>query len=133
MDSIIRREVVELLAPPDQELWRLRGRVGQLEVQRRVGSGKVRNHVTRELPPLSEARVRKVPAKPCYNWRDLPNMEVKLRDGSWSNKLEYKYRDEAGALTGVCPCVDGVSSCDPASRQANTLIYFQGHDRHWSL
>ena len=28
MDSIIRREVVEVVAPPDQELWRLRGRSG---------------------------------------------------------------------------------------------------------
>jgi len=33
------------------------------------------------------ARMRHIPVAPGADWRDLPNMEVRLSDGTYSKKL----------------------------------------------
>lgn len=59
------------------------------------------------------ARMRHVPLAPGSDWRDLPNIEVRLSDGTMTRKLRYTYHDKkngcssTGALRGVCSCASG--------------------------
>lgn len=59
------------------------------------------------------ARMRHIPLAPGSDWRDLPNIEVRLSDGTMTRKLRYTYHDKkngcssTGALRGVCSCVEG--------------------------
>lgn len=65
------------------------------------------------------ARMRHVPLAPGSDWRDLPNMEVRLRDGTTTKKLRYTHSDKkngrssTGALRGVCACAGGGSLSFP--------------------
>lgn len=103
------------------------------------------------MSALVAARMRHIPLAPGSDWRDLPNIEVRLSDGTTTRKLRYTHhekkngRSSSGALRGVCSCAEGrcwlpkkwpwpplcppltlfVSPgkpCDPADRQFNTLI-----------
>ncbi|XP_059480711.1 DNA (cytosine-5)-methyltransferase 1-like [Neocloeon triangulifer] len=65
----------------------------------REHSEKLTDHVTRKLSPLDKARVSLVP--PGGDWRYLPNIEVKLSDGSKTTPLKYIQRN---GIKGVCPC-----------------------------
>jgi hypothetical protein len=57
--------------------------------------------------------MRHIPLAPGSDWRDLPNIEVSLSDGTLAKKLRYTYHDRkngrssSGALRGVCSCVEG--------------------------
>lgn len=57
--------------------------------------------------------MRHIPLAPGSDWRDLPNIEVRLSDGTMARKLRYTYHDKkngcssTGALRGVCSCVEG--------------------------
>uniref|UniRef100_A0A673YB15 DNA (cytosine-5)-methyltransferase n=1 Tax=Salmo trutta TaxID=8032 RepID=A0A673YB15_SALTR len=95
-----------------------------------------------QRPHLQAARMRHIPLAPGSDWRDLPNMEVRLRDGTSSKKLRYTHPDKkngrssSGALRGVCTCSGGVP-CDPADRQFNTLIpwclpHTGNRHNHWA-
>jgi len=94
----------------------------------RRGSAVLRDHITKEMNPLVEARFSLIPTTPGSDWRDLPNKVMTLRDGTQCRKLVYCYDDKkmgrssTGALRGVCSCADEVSKCDPADKQQNTLI-----------
>ena len=57
----------------------------------RRGSMELVDHMTRPLTPLEKARVELIP--PGGDWRDLPNMERKLEDGTVAKKLLYRYKD----------------------------------------
>ena len=56
-----------------------------------------------------------------------PNVVMKLRDGNYTDKLVYRYRDfktgksKGGALRGVCACENGKkgakSMCHPDDKQ----------------
>ncbi|KAL0267696.1 UNVERIFIED_CONTAM: hypothetical protein PYX00_009890 [Menopon gallinae] len=87
----------------------------------------IRDHVCREMTPLNEARIKHVPAAKGCDWRDLPNIVVRLRDGTVTELLQYPYHDvkqgksRSGLLRGVCPCASG-KACNPKARQTNTLI-----------
>uniref|UniRef100_A0A8C7WDJ1 DNA (cytosine-5)-methyltransferase n=1 Tax=Oncorhynchus mykiss TaxID=8022 RepID=A0A8C7WDJ1_ONCMY len=95
-----------------------------------------------QRPHLQAARMRHIPLAPGSDWRDLPNIEVRLRDGTSSKKLRYTHPDKkngrssSGALRGVCTCSGGVP-CDPADRQFNTLIpwclpHTGNRHNHWA-
>ena len=45
------------------------------------------DHVCKEMAPLSLARIRNIPCYPGADWRDLPNIELKLPDGNLAKKL----------------------------------------------
>lgn len=68
------------------------------------------------MSALVEARMRHIPLAPGSDWRDLPNIEVRLRDGTPTKKLRYTHLDKkngrsgTGALRGVCTCAGGALS-----------------------
>ncbi|XP_037079528.1 DNA (cytosine-5)-methyltransferase 1-like [Pollicipes pollicipes] len=47
----------------------------------------LRDHVCKEMAPLIAARIRHVPTAPGSDWRDLPNLAVRLSDGTTSRLL----------------------------------------------
>lgn len=66
------------------------------------------------MSALVEGRMRHIPLAPGSDWRDLPNIEVRLRDGTMTKKLRYTHLDKkngrssTGALRGVCTCAGGM-------------------------
>ncbi|XP_076648177.1 DNA methyltransferase 1a isoform X2 [Halictus rubicundus] len=102
----------------------------------------LRDHICKEMAPIVEARIAHIPIANGSDWRDLPNIAVRLSDGTYSRKLEYTYDDKkagkssSGAYRGVCSCCSG-KSCDPADRQFNTLIpwclpHTGNRHNHWA-
>ncbi|KOX77963.1 DNA (cytosine-5)-methyltransferase PliMCI [Melipona quadrifasciata] len=87
----------------------------------------LRDHICKDMAPLIEARIAHIPTASGSDWRDLPNIIVRLSDGTYSKKLEYTHHDKkagkssTGAFRGVCSCGVG-KICDPMARQYNTLI-----------
>lgn len=65
------------------------------------------------MSALVEGRMRHIPLAPGSDWRDLPNLEVRLKDGTMTKKLRYTHPDKkngrssTGALRGVCTCAGG--------------------------
>jgi hypothetical protein len=47
----------------------------------------LRDHICKELSALVHARMQYIPLSPGSDWRDLPNLEVTLSDGTKSKKL----------------------------------------------
>ncbi|KAK4878394.1 hypothetical protein RN001_010900 [Aquatica leii] len=103
-------------------------------------TGIVIDHICKEMAPLVEARMKQIPIFSGADWRDLPNISLKLNDGTYSNKLRYPYRSKKQKKTdpprGVCACAS-TGHCDTADRQFNTLIPWclpHTADRHnnWS-
>ena len=45
------------------------------------------DHVCKDLGPLVDARMEQIPTKTGSDWRDLPNIVIKLSDGTYTNKL----------------------------------------------
>lgn len=68
------------------------------------------------MSALVEGRMRHIPLAPGSDWRDLPNIEVRLRDGTMTKKLRYTHMDKkngrssTGALRGVCTCAGGTDA-----------------------
>ncbi|XP_047387721.1 DNA (cytosine-5)-methyltransferase 1 isoform X2 [Sciurus carolinensis] len=102
----------------------------------------LRDHICKDMSALVAARMRHIPLAPGSDWRDLPNIEVRLTDGTLAKKLRYTYHDKkngrssSGALRGVCSCVEG-RACDPSARQFNTLIpwclpHTGNRHNHWA-
>ena len=66
-----------------------------------------------DMSALVAARMRHIPLAPGSDWRDLPNIEVRLSDGTSTRKLRYTHhekkngRSSSGALRGVCSCAEG--------------------------
>lgn len=87
----------------------------------------LRDHVCKKMAPLVEVRMANIPTAPGSDWRDLPNISVRLSDGKMTGKLLYTHHDKKngessnGSLRGVCSCAEG-KPCDPMCRQFNTLI-----------
>lgn len=52
----------------------------------------VRDHICKEMSAIVEARMSQIPTYPGADWRDLPNISVKLNDGTMTNILRYTYR-----------------------------------------
>uniref|UniRef100_A0A7N6AY15 DNA (cytosine-5)-methyltransferase n=1 Tax=Anabas testudineus TaxID=64144 RepID=A0A7N6AY15_ANATE len=102
----------------------------------------LRDHICKDMSALVEARMRHIPLAPGSDWRDLPNIEVRLKDSTMTKKLRYTHSDKkngrssTGALRGVCTCAEG-KPCDPADRQFNTLIpwclpHTGNRHNHWA-
>lgn len=87
----------------------------------------LRDHICKEMSALTASRMRHIPTRPGSDWRDLPNIVVRLPDGTHSKVLRYTHHDKKngrnslGQLRGVCSCVEG-NACEAADRQFNTLI-----------
>lgn len=70
-----------------------------------------------DMSALVAARMRHIPLAPGSDWRDLPNIEVRLSDGPATRKLRYTHhekkngRSSTGALRGVCSCAEGTGGC----------------------
>jgi len=47
----------------------------------------LRDHICKEMAPLVEARMAHIPSATGSDWRDLPNIAVRLSDGTFSKKL----------------------------------------------
>lgn len=45
------------------------------------------DHICKDLGPLVEARMGYIPIKTGSDWRDLPNIVVRLSDGTYTAKL----------------------------------------------
>ncbi|OXU18829.1 hypothetical protein TSAR_015341 [Trichomalopsis sarcophagae] len=100
------------------------------------------DHICKDLGPLVEARMGLIPTKTGSDWRDLPNIVVRLSDGTCTTKLEYKYNDKkagvssTGAPRGICSCSEG-KSCSLRDKQVNTLIpwclpHTANRHNHWA-
>ncbi|XP_067952062.1 DNA (cytosine-5)-methyltransferase PliMCI-like [Watersipora subatra] len=110
--------------------------------QIRGGQEKLIDHVCKEMNPLVAARMSYIPTLPGSDWRLLPNIEVRLSDGTKTKLLKYTHRDpkngksSSGALRGVCSCSEG-NKCDSEFRQFNTIIpwclpHTGNRHNHWA-
>lgn len=50
-------------------------------------SSVLHDHIVKEMNPLVETRIKHIPLQPGSDWRDLPNMSIKLSNGTYCNKL----------------------------------------------
>ncbi|KAH0821219.1 hypothetical protein GEV33_001572 [Tenebrio molitor] len=98
------------------------------------------DHICKEMAPIVEARISQIPEIPGSDWRDLPNISVKLSDGTMTSKLRYPYltkkQKKGEPNRGVCQCSVGMA-CEPADRQVNTLIpwclpHTADRHNHWA-
>ncbi|KOB70090.1 Cytosine-specific methyltransferase [Operophtera brumata] len=103
---------------------------------------KLRDHICKNMAPLVQARITRIPLTPGSDWRDLPNISVTLPDGTKSKVLQYRHDDKrngrssSGALRGVCACVNG-KPCSVADKQESTLIpwclpHTGNRHNHWA-
>jgi DNA (cytosine-5)-methyltransferase 1 len=93
----------------------------------------VKDHEIRTIKRLAQLRINLIPTFAGADWRDLPNIETKLDDGTPVPKLIYKYKDAEGKMRGVCRCADKKRKCKPRCRQTKTIIpWYLPHtaDRH---
>ncbi|GFG29057.1 hypothetical protein Cfor_02087 [Coptotermes formosanus] len=87
----------------------------------------LQDHICKDMAPLIEARIAHIHTARGSDWRDLPNIMVRLSDGTFTKKLQYFHHDKnhgkssTGGLRGVCACASG-KACDPMDRQYSTLI-----------
>ena len=90
---------------------------------------------------LQEARFQQIPKRPGADWRDLPNIRVKLANGQYAERLWYYYRDSRNIRDkvgndAVCECSTVNSKgkkkrCNPMDEQKQTLIpWFLPHTAH---
>lgn len=102
----------------------------------------LQDHICKEMMPIVEARMSYIPTAPGSDWRDLPNITIRLSDGTFTNKLRYEFDDlknghnSNGSRRGVCPCVSK-KPCDQSARQVNTLIpwclpHTANRHNHWA-
>lgn len=54
----------------------------QRSVRSKDESAKLRDHICKNMAPLIQARISRVPTTPGSDWRDLPNTSVTLSDGT---------------------------------------------------
>lgn len=80
----------------------------------------------KKMTPLSQARIASIPKVAGSDWRDLPNREVELSDGTTAYRLIYTHRSSASPYMcrrGVCACAENDKAlCDPMYRQESTFI-----------
>ena len=114
----------------------------QRKVRSKEPDAILRDHICKDMAPLVEARIAHIPTASGSDWRDLPNIAVRLSDGTYSKKLEYTHHDKkvgkssTGAFRSVCSCCTG-RPCEPIARQYNTLIpwclpHTGNRHNHWA-
>ncbi|XP_014236147.1 DNA (cytosine-5)-methyltransferase 1-like [Trichogramma pretiosum] len=94
------------------------------------------DHECNELEPIVDARISHVPKSSGADWRNLPNIEVKLKDGTRTSKLNYNYESNSPVLEcDGCLQNDLKKKCEPAKEL--TLIPWclahsaKSRDDHW--
>ena len=103
------------------------------KMMRQHTGGVLLDHITKPLTPLEEGRIKLIPEG--GDWRDLPNIEIELENGTITLKLVYTHKnihtnDKYGKERGVCPCMEKVGEvCEKDTySQENTLIpWFMPH------
>ncbi|XP_060803321.1 DNA (cytosine-5)-methyltransferase PliMCI isoform X2 [Amyelois transitella] len=111
-------------------------------IRSRDETAKLRDHICKNMAPLIQARISRVPTTSGSDWRDLPNISVTLSDGTKCKVLQYRYEDKkngrssTGAKRGVCACAAG-GACSPHDKQENTLIpwclpHTANRHNHWA-
>lgn len=55
-------------------------------------TGMMKDHICKDMAPVVEARMSHIPLSAGSDWRDLPNMLVRLSDGTTTNKLRYPHK-----------------------------------------
>ncbi|XP_072949109.1 DNA (cytosine-5)-methyltransferase PliMCI-like [Epargyreus clarus] len=114
----------------------------QRMVRSKDENAKLRDHICKNMAPLIQARICRIPTTPGSDWRDLPNISVTLSDGTKCKVLQYRYDDKKngrssmGALRGVCACA-AAAACAPGDKQENTLIpwclpHTGNRHNHWA-
>ena len=68
----------------------------------------LRDHICKEMSPLVAARMSYIPLAPGSDWRDLPNIVVRLTDGTKTQKLWVvlcfaHWATRSSVLTNLCP------------------------------
>eukprot|EP00731_Ephydatia_muelleri_P018563 Em0011g603a len=63
------------------------------------------DHICKEMNPLVTARIRYIPLTPGADWRDLPNIEVDLSDGTYAKKLVSQPTPAPAGATPTTPLV----------------------------
>ena len=58
--------------------------------QMRRNSPSLLDHYTKEMSELVKIRMELIPTEPGSDWRDLPNIVMRLEDGNYTEKLVYK-------------------------------------------
>ena len=100
----------------------------QRKMRAKTGSD-LTDHICKQMSALVDARMALIPTDPGCDWRDLPNIVFKLRDGTFTDKLVYTHHDyregrgKNNALRGVCSCATKKGAdCKPEDKQTNTLL-----------
>lgn len=82
----------------------------------------IKDHVCKQMNDLVVERIKRIPKVPGADWRDLPNIEIELPDGSLCPPLIYTHQDKKNKNNkGVCSCAEGLP-CRLEDKQENTLI-----------
>lgn len=58
-----------------------------IQVRPKESDAILRDHICKDMAPLVEARIAHIPTVSGSDWRDLPNIAVRLSDGTYSKKL----------------------------------------------
>lgn len=93
---------------------------------RSPSSTHVSDQSSRPTGQLVSSRISMIPKVRGSDWRDLPNIQVDLPDGTRTQKLIYSHLDskyeDLCVKKGVCSCAEsGNNNCN-SERQTNTLI-----------
>ena len=108
--------------------YRLSDMTHYQKVMRRDCDNYVRDHFCKVSDELCRLRIQNIPLKPGSDWRDLPNINLCLSDGTVVEKLQYLYEDskngrsKSGRLRGVCICAQGLQCEKNECHQERTLI-----------
>ena len=57
------------------------------QIQGRQNEPILRDHICKEMSALVHARMHHIPKHPGCDWRELPNIEMRLSDGKMTKKL----------------------------------------------
>ena len=58
-----------------------------LQIRGRQHQPVLKDHICKDMNPLVHVRMQHIPLAPGSDWRDLPNIEVRLSDGTMAKKL----------------------------------------------
>lgn len=61
-------------------------------LMREASDNKLRDHICKNMSPIVQERIQKIPCYPGADWRDLPNIPHRLPDGTLLQPLNYQYR-----------------------------------------
>ena len=85
---------------------------------------KITHHEAKLLSDIVMKRISYVPKELGADWRDIPNISVKLTNGNVCAKLKYPYVSGKTGKPAVCKCNSRGGKCGAMDRQDNTLIPF---------